>query len=334
LSNWEDGALRAPDPLSSDIRLVVLSDGRAGHEAQTIGVARALGVVENIRHVSSRKIYSVLAPFGPADPQDVKRLRALRPNIILAAGRRTIPLLRRLKQDLPGAPFTVYFNRPACGLKTADLIIAPRHDNLIGKNVVSPLTPANCITPELLSHARTHLDPRLGALTGKRVAMLIGGNSRHMRFTPSDVAKLVDVAKTVGASGAKVMASFSRRTPQSLAKALTVALSAHRSFVWDGAGDNPYFSMLACADAIIVTADSVNMLGEAAATGAPIHFFAPSGGHPKIKRFIEGLTQAGAIRPWRGALEEWRYEPINSTPMIASAINRAYDDFIHQSHVA
>ena len=36
------------------------------------------------------------------------------------------------------------------------------------------------------------------------------------------------------------------------------------------------------ADAILVTADSVNMASEAAATGAPVHVFWPGGGHPRL----------------------------------------------------
>ena len=47
--------------------------------------------------------------------------------------------------------------------------------------------------------------------------------------------------------------------------------------MWDGRGENPYLALLALADAIVVTADSYNMVGEAAATGAPILVFEPSG---------------------------------------------------------
>ena len=65
------------------------------------------------------------------------------------------------------------------------------------------------------------------------------------------------------------------------------------------------------------------MIGEAVATGAPVHIFAPSGGSPKIKLF------RSACRARRGAAldrdaQRWTYEPINQTPKIAAAIRRAY----------
>ncbi len=55
--------------------------------------------------------------------------------------------------------------------------------------------------------------------------------------------------------------------------------------LWDGKGENPYATFLAHADALIVTADSVNMNGEAAATGKPVYVFEPSAGSAKFRRF-------------------------------------------------
>ena len=97
-------------------------------------------------------------------------------------------------------------------------------------------------------------------------------------------------------------------------------LATGRGFFWDGAGDNPYVPMLALADAVVVTADSANMAGEAAATGAPVLLFEPSGGHPKLKALIEGLNRHGAVKPFNGRLEAWPYEPLDSTPTIAAAV--------------
>ena len=83
------------------------------------------------------------------------------------------------------------------------------------------------------------------------------------------------------------MATASRRTPPPLREAL-VALDdgATAASSGTGRGENPYLALLALADAIVVTADSANMVGEAAATGAPILVFEPSGGHPKLAAFL------------------------------------------------
>ena len=81
-------------------------------------------------------------------------------------------------------------------------------------------------------------------------------------------------------------------------------------------------AMLANAQTILVTADSVNMVGEAAATGAPVHVYEPAGGSPKITRFLNGMVAAGAVRRYAGAFERWDYAPMDPTDDIAREVAR------------
>ena len=307
----------------------ILSDGRAGHEAQALGIAAALGLHAEVRRIAPRPFYAFFAPFGPPDPRDVSVVAPPWPDIVIAAGRRTIPYLRKLRRLSGRRVFTVYLNRPATGPGTADVIVAPRHDGFFAANVVAPITPANRLTPQLLAHLRRAGDPRLADLPRPRVALLVGGDSRHFRYSRASAAALAELAAGLVAQGAGVMATLSRRTPVRVAVALHAALEGAPAFLWDGSGDgdNPYPAMLAEADHIIVTADSVNMVGEAVATGAPVQVFAPSGGSRKIAAYLEALEKHGAVRPWSGALENWSYPPLNSTPMIADAITTAYARF-------
>ncbi len=300
--------------------LRILADGRAGHEAQTLGLAEALGLIPDIRAVAPRRPYSWLAPFGPPDPRDALAFGPPYPDIAIAAGRRTLPALRRLKRDSGGRVFTVYVNAPALGGSAADLIVAPRHDRLAGANVISPLTPPNRITPARLAAARAAPDPRIAGLPRPRVAMLIGG-------AEGVVHDLDHIAASLLAGGYGVMATPSRRTPPEIARALAAALSAPGGFCWDGTGENPYFSMLANADRVVVTGDSVNMVGEAAATGVPVHVIEPLAPRRKIRAYLTALVGAGAIRIWRGPFEDWTYAPLNSTPAIAQRIAGDYARF-------
>ncbi|CCJ05539.1 Conserved hypothetical protein [Methylocystis sp. SC2] len=307
--------------------LRILSDGRAGHEAQTLGVAEALGVTPDVRRIAPRAIYAALAPFAAPDPGDARAYAPPYPDIAIAAGRRTIPALRRLKRDSGGRTFTVYLNRPASGPRAADLIVAPRHDGLRAANVFSPLTPANRITPERLAAARAAPDPRIAALPRPRIALIVGGDSRHGAYGAAHIAELAHIAASLLASGRGVMATASRRTPTALRERLRGALVAPSGFFWDGEGENPYLSMLANADAIIVTGDSVNMVGEAIATVAPVYVVPPPGRRGKIDAYLGALRDAGAIRLWSGALAEWGRAPVNATPDIASAVAQAYSAF-------
>ncbi len=307
------GGERAPS-------LRILADGRAGHEAQALGLAEALGLVPDIRHVSPRHPYDWFAPLGPPDPNDAGAFAPPYPDICIAAGRRTIPALRRLKRNSGGRTFTVYLNAPAFGLRAADLIVAPRHDRFTGQNVVAPLTPPNRITPERLAQARAEPDPRIAALPRPRVAMLVGD--------AEGVEEDLDyIAASLLGAGCGVMATASRRTPPHIARLLRAALAADGGFFWDGAGENPYLAMLANADRIVVTGDSVNMIGEAVATGVPVHVIEPLAPRRKLRAYVSALEEAGAARRWRGPFEDWSYRPINSTPRVAARIAQAYAAF-------
>ena len=65
----------------------------------------------------------------------------------------------------------------------------------------------------------------------------------------------------------------SRRSPPALAAAAEQAARDFPSLIWRGEGANPYPQFLAHADMLVVTGDSVNMTGEACATGKPVYVF-------------------------------------------------------------
>jgi len=302
----------------------VLTDGKAGDEGQCLGVAEALGLAAEVRRVAPRPPFAWFMPWGPADPREGPErpgspVTPPFPDLLIASGRRAAPYVRAVKRASGGRTFTAILKDPRTGVSAADLIWVPEHDRLRGPNVIATLTSPHRVSAARLAAARAAPDPRLAGLSRPRVAVLAGGDSRHHRFTEADILRLADGLTRLAKAGAALMISASRRTPPALREALR-RLGAERGFFWDGGDDNPYVAMLALADAVVATADSANMAGEAAATGAPIFLFEPSGGHPKLAAFIAGLERNGAVKPFAGTLEAWPYEPLDSTPVIAEAI--------------
>jgi uncharacterized protein len=306
----------------------VLTDGKAGDEAQCLGVVETMGLTPEIRRVAPRKLIALAMPWGPIDPAEAPgRARSPIappfPDLLVASGRRAIPYVRAVKRASAGRTFTVILKDPRIGAGAADLIWVPEHDRLRAPNVIATPTGPHRISAERLAVARAEPDPRLAALSHPRVAVLVGGDSRHHRFTPNDADRLGRDLEQVANAGASLMITASRRTPQALAERLRRIAEDGRGFYWDGTGGNPYLAMLAMADYIVVTADSTNMIGEAAATGVPVLVFEPSGGHVKISEFMAALTHQGIVRPFSGALEGSAYEPLDTTPAIAGAIAAA-----------
>jgi mitochondrial fission protein ELM1 len=116
----------------------------------------------------------------------------------------------------------------------------------------------------------------------------------------------------------------SRRTGEAQTRIIREALKGKPALVWDGTGDNPYFGFLGLADAVVVTCDSVNMVGEAAFTGRPVHVVELDGDSAKFRRFLDSMYAADAARPFVGTLESWEYAPLNATHVIAEAIRTRF----------
>lgn len=328
--------------LPAGTRAWVLASGKIGHEVNCLGVAHELGLEPELRAVRPRLLYRALAPYGPIDPREGPgrsdaALAGPFPDIVFASGRTTVPYLRHLKRASGGRVFTVFLQDPRMGPKTADVIWVPEHDRLRGDNVVVTLTSPHPLRPAVLRAARERIDPRLADLPTPKIAMVLGGPSAAHRFEDRDIDALAEIARSVLASGRGLMVTPSRRTPPALMEAIRTRVAGSglgaAAFLWDGAGDNPYPQILAQAQAIVVTADSVNMVGEAAATGVPVHLYEPTGGHPKMTGFLDKLVARGAVRrlavpaseDWIEA--DWSYEPVDATRTIAQEIVRRYDAF-------
>lgn len=303
----------------------VLTDGKAGDELQALSVAEALGLSPEVRRAKPRPPFSWAMPWGPIDPREGPERSGSPvakpfPDLLIASGRRAVAYLRLVKRASGGRTYTVFLKDPRTGPKTADFIWSPSYDRLRGPNVLNTHTPPHRISAERIAAARAEPDPRLAALPHPRVAVLAGGDSRHHRFTGGDIGRFAVHLATLAESGASLMITASRRTPPALRSALERLTAKHGGFFWDGAGENPYAALLSLADFIVATADSFNMIGEAAASGAPILVFEPSGGHPKLDVFLGSLKRQGIVHPFEGRLVGQAYQPLNSTPQIAAAI--------------
>ena len=330
-----------PDNLVSDPRGIfvgasawVLTDGKAGDEAPCLGLARAMGLSPKRRTVHPRRLFAALAPIGPIDPAERPNAPASPiappfPDVLIASGRRAIPYLRHVRRASGGRTFTIFLKDPRIGARVADIVWVPAHDTLRGANVLVSMAAPHLVSPLALRQARIEIDPRIGALPEPRVAMLLGGDSRHHSFVEKDRRTLVGALETILVSGASAMITPSRRTPPALVADLQRAAreAPQRVFIWDGGGDNPYVQMLAHASTIIVTSDSTNMVGEAIATNVPVMVYEPTGGHPKIASFVDSLVKAGRVRKWLGRLERWPCASMDSTDEIAREIGRRYADW-------
>lgn len=308
----------------------IISDGKAGNDAQTIGVANALGIDITMKRIAPTGVHKLLSPWiGVAARERFGEEGSLFappwPDIAMSIGRLTTPYMRALKRQAADKTFGVILQDPKVSLSTADLFWVPEHDRLRGANVITTLTAPHRFTAARLDELRRAMPAAIAALPQPRIAVLLGGSNGDYKYSPAAIERLAQALETLGAGGASFLVTPSRRTEAPIVERVRAATAAFPRIFWDMTGENPYPHFLACADAFIAPADSVNMTGEPCATGRPVYVFHPDGGSAKFTRFHRALRQYGATRPLPESLndiETWAYEPLASAPVIAGEIAR------------
>lgn len=330
--NGEAAAAERKMPLSGR-RAWIISDGKAGHEIQMLGVAEALGCAAEVKRISEPgRLYKLTAPFGkpPRRAQfgtEGSTFAPPWPQIAFATGRLTTPYIRALKRMAGLQTFTVILLDPKTRANAADLYWVPEHDNRRGANVVTTLVSPHRYSPQRIAELRRTVPEAIARLPHPRIAVLVGGPNGDYRFTSECIERFTTHLAALAQSGAGLMITTSRRTPPALLAAVDAATASGARILFTGEGENPYPGFLAHADTFVVTSDSVNMAGEAAATGKPVYIFHPEGGSPKFDRFHASLRYAGITRPFHDArqpLENWSYAPLDAARLIADEIERRY----------
>jgi mitochondrial fission protein ELM1 len=308
-------------------RIWLLIDGRPGHDHQVLGVADALGwpfTVKRIDYGRLARLPNLLLGRSISGLSATARaaLAPPWPDLVIAAGRRTAPLARWLKQHKAGM-LAVQLMWPGSA-RDLDLIAVPEHDRVADRpGMVRTLGTPGRVTPARLAAAAARLAPRVVQLPRPHIACLVGGARRGMSFTPNDAAELARRASRLAhARGGSLLVTSSRRTgadcEQSLARSIEAPHLLHRF-----AGDNNdlYLGMLGSADAVVVTADSASMCSEACATGRPVFLDgAQKAGLGKLTRLHRRLEQLGYLRPLGAPWPTAVPPPLEPASTVAAAI--------------
>ncbi len=210
----------------------------------------------------------------------------------------------------------VQVQHPRMDPRRFDLIVVNRHDELTGPNVVVTRTALHRVTPARLAEAAAAM---ASALRAPEAAIGRGAGRRQQRAVPTGCVGRRrslpgQLAAMMRRDGVGVAVTPSRRTDPAVTRVLTEALAPLGGYVWDGSGDNPYFGMLALADAIVVTMDSVSMVSEAVATAAPVMLAALPGRSRRNRLFTDVLLAEGRVREFAGRYEAWPVAPLDDTP--------------------
>lgn len=315
--------------MTRPLTIWAVSDGRAGIENQVVGLAEAIARRASAAVTVKRVAYQGrvgrlpwwVIPFPRRLLTPESDIAPPWPDLWIAAGRATLPLSIRMRRWSEAKTFVVQIQDPRAPPQLFDLVAPPRHDRLVGNNVVPITGSPHRVTPEKLAREYARFAAALEALPRPRVAVLIGGRSKAFDLSPERAAALAaEIQLPLEQASGSLMMTFSRRTPDPARALMSARLRHLPGLIWDGEGPNPYFAFLAAADYVLVTEDSTNMATEAAATGKPVFILKLDGDSLKFRLFHESLEQQGAARPFGGAFHGWSYEPLAETDRLAGEV--------------
>ena len=298
----------------------ILSEPLAGLQAQARGLAAAAGLAPQVIDLQPRAPWRWFAARTWPAPLRAVHVPELGDAVLFTAGGTAGVVgaaLRRL-----GRP-VVQIQHPRMDPARFDVVVVNRHDNLTGPNVVVTRTALHPATPARLAEAAALWAPRLAHLPRPLVSVLVGGSNGRFRLGAAEAAALgAQLADMMHRDHVGLALTPSRRTSPAACAALRAAIQPGGGWMWDGQGDNPYFGLLALADAIVVTEDSVSMVSEAAATRAPVLVAALPGRSRRIRLFNRFLQEDGRTRPFAGRLETWPVQPMDDTQAAGDEVRR------------
>lgn len=307
----------------------VITDGRAGNENPALGLAEAVArlvphSIKPIRIKRPPRIIDKIIPGAAEKLAEASGLSAPWPDLVIGCGAASASLvawIRSQGQVSDHPSFAVQLLKPPLPLHNYDLVIAPEHDQLTGRNVISSFGSLSRVTDASLAGAR-QLFPQFAAGPGQmNITVLIGGSTRRRKMSEENVGQLFDRLEDMCKQRSiQLLVSISRRSGPIIEALVRRRLETLPAIYWDGTGNNPYMAFLAHADALIVTGDSINMVSDAASTSRPVYVHDVSGLPEKFSRFHTSLMERGVTQQFTGSLENRAYSPLREADRIAEII--------------
>ena len=289
----------------------VLQGARAGDNAQVLELASRLEAqvickelkFNRFHHLPNFVLGASTHSLKPISKQDMSPPW---PDLVIAAGKRSAPVARWIKQQSRRQTRIVHLGRPRAPLAAFDLVITtpqyglPQADNVIEMSL--PFATARSVEPGEKDFWRKEW----AGLRKPWIAVAIGNAKFPLRLGRREIQLLGrQLNQLAGQTRGSLLLIASPRTASGviaqIAGELSVPFIAYGKV--DG-GKNPYQPALKICDRFVVTSDSISMISELMNTGKTVDVFELPHSGVKLKwRAEEGLgawlSRNGILQPPR-----------------------------------
>lgn len=284
-------------------RVWVLLGDRTGDNNQLLRLANELGepfrtvelAYNRFRLVPPRILGATLRTL---DEQSRAKIASPWPELVLGIGYKSVPVALAIRNLSGGKSKLVRLGNPRLDPAKFDLVVTtPQYGVPDAADVLR--LPVGISTAPQLAPTREESD-WLAKLARPHRLLLIGGDTFMWSLKPATVAS---AASAISRKSGNAIAVSSGRSSKAVMDSVAAALrGSEHGLVW---GRFPrYPVLLADADEIYVTADSVAMVSDAVATGKPVGLVEPT--RTAAGEFFYAAAKAGLPVPIRDVRRFWR----------------------------
>ncbi|MCG8378419.1 MAG: mitochondrial fission ELM1 family protein, partial [Proteobacteria bacterium] len=263
------------------------SDGRPGHDSQSVGLVEALAEIIGLDTFSIRTPLALSTCLWAALAKRDFAGELPDPDLLVGAGHAThLPML--LSQRIRGGVTTVLM-RPSLPARLFGYCLVPEHDGPSETgNILITTGPLNPIRPGTKA-------------TGDTGLILLGGPSRHFHWQEERIFDQLENILGQGEFAWKI--TDSPRTPVSTRARLAQLQAKGMQYLpFDDAGSSSARALLSQAACIWVSQDSMSMVYEALSTGAAVGVMQLDG---RNNSRLTGVAPGLADRKLLTLYDEW-----------------------------
>ena len=308
---------------------LLLTEGMHGMISQVEGLAKALNLDFIHEKIELNNFWEFLPPKITPVKNFVFKNKIDRDfNIVISCGRKSVIPSIYLKKKFKNKIMNIHIQDPKVSLNNFDFVVAPEHDGLMGKNVLTSKGAIHYLRSEELDLNENYLTSKMSK-EKKIVTLIVGGPNKYYDFNDINIEKIfLKIEKNFIQNGYQLIFIPSMRTPASIIKKAEDFFDKNQIIIQD-VNKKAYLSSLKLADHIVVTCDSTSMISEAAITGKPIYVAQMPAikNNKRFKHFFNLFETLNITKNLKDSIEYWEYEILDETNKISSYIKEKINNY-------
>ncbi len=307
---------------------ILLTEGMHGMISQVEGLAKALDLDFIHEKIELNNFWKLIPPsLTPIKNYVFKNSIDKDFHIVISCGRKSVIPSIYLKKIYKNKIMNIHIQDPKVSLNNFDYIVAPEHDRLNGKNVLTTKGAIHYLRVNELNENESYLKPKI--VKEKIVSLIVGGPNKYYDYNIELLKNIfLKIKKNFIDEGYQLIFIPSMRTPKKIIDKALNYFDKNQIIITD-VNKKAYLSSLKLADYIVVTCDSTSMISEAAMTGKPIYVAQMPAikSNYRFKKFFELFRSLNITKDLENSIDNWSYEKLDETNRISRYIKEKFKDY-------